>query len=449
MTLRLLHVSDLEAAFDAPERLGRLAGLVRQRRTDSTLVVGTGDSLGPSVVGLYAEGHQTLPFYDHVRPAVEVVGNHDFDHGPDALREVVAASPMPWLAANLYEDGERFGADAGVEPWTVAEAGDERIGLVGVTTPDLPDICAPADHLEVRDPVAAVADAVDELSARDVDRVVACSHAGEVDDEIAAETDVDAVLGGHRHDERIDYVDGTVLVRPGAAGRALVEVHLDEPAAFRLPVADASVVDDLVAAVEEVETDAGLRTVVDTLEAPVPVTDDASKQGESRVGNFVADAIRWATSADVGVLPAAGIRTDVELAGEVTVADVAGLSPFDVELRTVEVDGSRLRDLVGNLALTHHPDLPPEYFGHVSGMSVRWNVETDEVAVLTVGGEPVDGDATYEVGISAYFVETDHAIDAVGPEHVRESHGAEHEALVAYAREHGVDATIEGRIERT
>lgn len=37
MTLRLLHYADLEAAYDVPERVGRLATAVRERRDERTV----------------------------------------------------------------------------------------------------------------------------------------------------------------------------------------------------------------------------------------------------------------------------------------------------------------------------------------------------------------------------------------------------------------------------
>ena len=109
----LLHYADIENAYDDPERIGRLAGLIDQLRDDGTVVCGAGDNTAPGVLSLVTRGRQALDFYDAVGPDAEVFGNHDFDYGIEATRELVRDSPQPWLGANVFEDGERFATDGG------------------------------------------------------------------------------------------------------------------------------------------------------------------------------------------------------------------------------------------------------------------------------------------------------------------------------------------------
>ncbi len=56
MTLRILHYSDIENAYDDPDRIGRLAGCINANRDQRTLVVGTGDNTAPGVLSLVTEG---------------------------------------------------------------------------------------------------------------------------------------------------------------------------------------------------------------------------------------------------------------------------------------------------------------------------------------------------------------------------------------------------------
>ncbi|MFC7195238.1 hypothetical protein ACFQL4_12110 [Halosimplex aquaticum] len=93
MSPRVLHYTDLENAYDTPERIARVAGLLADRRGPDALLAGSGDNTGPGVLSLVTDGRQSLDFFDAVGPDVETVGNHDFDHGFDALESVVADSP--------------------------------------------------------------------------------------------------------------------------------------------------------------------------------------------------------------------------------------------------------------------------------------------------------------------------------------------------------------------
>jgi 2',3'-cyclic-nucleotide 2'-phosphodiesterase (5'-nucleotidase family) len=449
MSLRILHYADVERAPDDPERLARLVGLVRERRDEETLVFGAGDNLGPGVLSLVTEFRHALDFFEAVQPDGDTFGNHDFDRGPAATRSVVADSPMPWICANVYEDGELFAADAGVVPWTVVEAGEHRVGVTGVASPDTPDINPSAEPLTFRDPVAAASEAVAELRAHEVDHVVVLSHCG--DDAPLAETlDVDVIFGGHAHEEFIDVVDGTLLVRAGSNASGLSEVVFeDRPRGYRLPTADAPVAEDLLDALETRRREAGLTDVVAHVDEPVTVDRADTKRGESRVGNLVTDAYRHVAGSDVAVHSTGGLRTTDPLAGPVTAADLVGLCPFENELVTVRITGEQLRETVRNCSLAQYGDeVPAHYFGHVSGFSVVWDDEAGEAREVRVGGDPLSQEATYTLATSRYYVESSHLFDAFGPADVVDSHGPQFEAIVEYARERGVDPRIEGRIRR-
>jgi 2',3'-cyclic-nucleotide 2'-phosphodiesterase (5'-nucleotidase family) len=449
MPLRILHYADTERAPDDPELLARLVGLVRERRDEETLVFGAGDNLGPGVLSLVTDCRHALDFFDAVEPDGDTFGNHDFDRGPDVTRDVVADSPMPWICANLHEDGERFAADEGVVPWTVLEAGEHRVGVTGVANPDTPDMNPSARGLTFEDPVGAAGDAVAALRERDVDHVVVLSHCGD-DTALAEQLDVDVVLGGHAHEEFIDTVAGTLLVRAGANASGLSEVVFeDRPRGYRLPTHDAPVAADLLDALETRHRETGLTDVVAGVDDPLTVERADTKQGESRVGNLVTDAYRWVADADIAVHSSGGLRTTDPLVGDVTAADIVGLCPFENELLSVRVTGEQVRRTVHDAALAQYGDeVPTHWFGHLSGLSVVWDDVADEAREIHVRGEPLDHDATYTLATSGYYVESSHLFDAFGPEEIVDSHGQQYEAIVEYAREHDISPRVEGRIRR-
>ncbi|MFD1645746.1 bifunctional metallophosphatase/5'-nucleotidase [Haloarchaeobius litoreus] len=453
MPLRILHYADIERAPDDPELLARLVGLVRDRRDEETLVLGAGDNLGPGVLSLVTGCRHALDFFHAVEPDGDTFGNHDFDRGPEVTRAVVGDSPMPWICANVFEDdggdADFFAADEGVVPWTVCEAGEHRVGVTGVTSPETADINPSSEPLTFADPVAAAGDAVAELREHGVDHVVVISHCGD-DTPLAENLDVDVVLGGHAHEEFIDVVEGTLLVRAGSNASGLSEVVFeDRPRGYRLPTRDAPVAEDLLDALETRRREAGLTDVVGSVDEPVTVDRADTKQGESRVGNLVTDAYRWAAAADIAVHSSGGLRTTDALAGEVTAADLVGLCPFENELVSVRVTGEQVRRTVHDAALAQYGDeVPTHWFGHVSGLSVVWDDLADEAREILVGGEPLDHDATYRLATSRYYVTSSHLFDAFDPDDVVDSHGQQFDAIVEYARENEVDPRIEGRVRR-
>ncbi|MFC4359162.1 bifunctional metallophosphatase/5'-nucleotidase [Halobium salinum] len=458
--VRLLHYSDIENVYDDPERAGRLAGRLRDLDGEDALVVGTGDDTAPGVLALVARGGQALDFFEAVDARVETFGNHDFDFGVARARQLAGDAPQTWVSANVRdEDGDRFGADVGVVPWTVEEVAGERVGLFGLTDPATPSINPMATDLTFTDPYEAAAEAVDALRERGVDHVVCCSHLGAGDDELARRFDLDAVLGGHVHSERAEHVDGTLCTRPGVNGHVVLEVELGSTGdgnddsgratATRHPAAGAPVDERLAAALEARMAESGLRAVVATVDDPIERTEETVFGGECRIGNLVADAYRWAADADVGIQNSGGVRTGPALAGEVTTGDLVSVLPFEEHVVVAELTGRELEAVFREFAGARLDFGEPDWWhGHVSGAELVWDDTAGELVAARVGGDPVDPEATYRVATSEYLLHTDHELPTLGARHRAGEYGIQHEVLAAYVRETGAAVDVEGRMRR-
>lgn len=450
--MRLLHYSDVENAHDDPDRIGRLAGLVDALRDEETLVCGTGDNVAPGVLPLVTRGEQSLAFFDGVAPTVSTFGNHDFDFGPDRARELVDRSPQEWVSANVYDDDGRF---AGVDPWTIRRAAGRSVGFVGVTDPKTSAMNPEAADLEFTDPVAATEAAVADLRSRDVDRVVVLSHLGRGDERLAAACDVDVVLGGHVHSERIERVAETVLTRPGSGGECVLEVDLETDEVTRHPVADAPRDEAVVDRYRALLDDAGLDEVVGAVEEPIRRREREAFRGESRVGNFVADAYRWAAEREhegsvpvVGLQNSGGIRTGPALEGEVTVFDMVSLVPFEEPVVVLELSGAALLDTFREAAVTTGFGESDWWHAHVSGARLVYDHVDDELLEAEVGGRPVDPTARYRLATSEFLTHTDEEFPTLTGADAALTLDTQYEVLAGYARTVGVAAECDGRIHR-
>ncbi|OYR73128.1 bifunctional metallophosphatase/5'-nucleotidase [Halorubrum ezzemoulense] len=461
--VRLVHYSDIENVFDAPERAARLAGRIRALSGPDAAVVGTGDTTAPGVLSLVATGRQVLDFYEVTDTALDTFGNHEFDYGPDPLRGLVADSPATFVSANVRgEAGEPFGRDEGVVPWATREVDGETVGFVGVTDPATDSLNPMAADLSFDDPVSAARDALAEMRAAVAERerggggdeglnhVVVLSHLGAGDDDLARELDVDAIAGGHVHSRRNEVVDDTLLVRPGVNGEAVAEIDLDsEPPTATLHEPDgADPAPGLADALAERMAAADLDETVDTVDRPIKRSGDVVHGGECRVGNFVADAFRWVHDADVGLSNAGGLRQGDPWTGDVTKADLISLIPFEEPVALASVTGAELSDVFREMAA---PDVDfgedDWWHGHVSNARVVWDDDAELVLEATVGGEPIDPDARYTVAVSEYLLHSEHEYPTLGQRHRVDEADIQYEVLAAYARKHGIAPEIEGRIE--
>jgi 2',3'-cyclic-nucleotide 2'-phosphodiesterase (5'-nucleotidase family) len=444
MSPRVLHYTDLENAYDTPARIARVATLLESRRDEDTLVARTGDNTGPGVLSLVSDGRQSLDFFEAVDPHVETVGNHDFDHGFEALESIVEASPQQWTLANVTLDGERFGASAGIEPVTTIPTGQTTVGVVGVLDPATPEMTPGTNALDFESAVEAVGRWVPRLRDRGADQVLALAHTNEDDARaIASEPGVDAVLAGHSHDQTDTVVDGTPLTRPGATGRYVYEIDLATGSVTRHDAQEREPDPSLEAALTaRIETE-GLDEVVGHVADPLSRSRESRFNGEWRLGNFVADAYRWKTGADVGLQNGGGIREGPALSGDVTVADLISVSPFEEPVVVASVSGAELQSVVAEADGRRLDGLNDYWYGHVSGLSVAGKNGSYEAVV---DGEPVRSDGLYTVAVPNYILITDLEFPTLTEDHAVERYDMQYEVLVEYARECGIDARLEGRL---
>jgi len=143
------------------------------------------------------------------------------------------------------------------------------------------------------------------------------------------------------------------------------------------------------------------------------------RNAETNLGDLCADAYRVVLGADVGFVNGGGIRASIA-AGDVTYGDIISVHPYGNEMCLAEVTGQQLLDCL-ELGVR---ELPGESggFQHVSGMAytvdttIPSSVVLDEdglfVAVngayrvrnVTVGGAPLDVEATYTLASHNYLL---------------------------------------------
>ena len=141
---------------------------------------------------------------------------------------------------------------------------------------------------------------------------------------------------------------------------------------------------------------------------------------ETNMGDFITDAYRIQTGADIAFMNGGSIRADIG-AGEIKYMDLITVLPWNSEAGVIEVTGQQILD-----CLEMGARLAPEECGgfiQPSGLtytidttmksSVNVNSEGEFVSVdgeyrvkdVMVGEEPLDKDKTYTLAINRYYSE--------------------------------------------
>jgi 5'-nucleotidase / UDP-sugar diphosphatase len=230
VTITLLHSNDVYEIAPKEGRggLAELMTLLRRERAAAAHSITTfgGDLISPSVLSGLTRGSQMIDLYNRLGTDVAVLGNHEFDYGPEVLAERIAASAFPWLGTNvLGQDGKPA---LGTIATHMIERAGYRIGFFGLLAPETDVLSSPGAAITFAPLLASARAAVERLEADGADLIVALTHYDLADDRALARSvaSIDVILGGHDHDPITFYEGGVLIAKAGYDAHYLAAIEL-------------------------------------------------------------------------------------------------------------------------------------------------------------------------------------------------------------------------------
>jgi len=420
----LLQINDVYTLepVDGGRRGGfaRLATLVTRLRAENprTLFVLAGDTLSPSPASSTLRGEQMIAGLNALGLDLATFGNHEFDFGPDVLRQRMGESRFVWLSANVLErgSGRPFG---GAAAGHLADLGGVAVGFFGLTTGETAATSNPGPGVVFAEPLAAAREASRALRRDGARLVVAVTHLHMREDRALAAAPgagIDVILGGHEHEPLVAEEGRTLITKAGSDARYLVQVDVwldsrggivERSWAFhevsrRLP--EDPEVAALVAAYAT-RLARALDAVIGRTTVPLEARRPRLRTGETNLGDFVADAMRARMRTDVAFVNGGGIRTDrIVPPGPLTRGDVHGLLPFGNIVMALELSGADLRSALeqGLAGLEREAG----GFLQVSGLRLtfdRRRAPGARIVAVEIGGRALDPGARYTVAVANYL----------------------------------------------
>ena len=149
-----------------------------------------------------------------------------------------------------------------------------------------------------------------------------------------------------------------------------------------------------------------LDEVLLTLPSEFATTKALVRTEETAMGNLIADAVRFATEADVAVVNSGSIRGDrvYEAGHALTSRDVMTELPFGNTTCVIEVSGKTLREALEN-SVSQLEDKAGRFL-QVSGLSFTFDPTAEpgaRVTAASVGTDKLDDAATYSVALNNYL----------------------------------------------
>ena len=437
-------------------RLAPLVDSIRAVHPGRVVLVDSGDLLQGSPMAAaftpLTEGeiHPVVMAMNYLGYDAAALGNHEFNFGIDHLVRVTSDAQFPFLAANVVD------ATTGEAPWptgTMVELEVDgtpfRVGITGVLPPGV--AVWDRDHVEGRLAFPPMLDrlrnVVPDLRAQGADLVVVAAHSGfegtsydmdvtglgpenqmaEVAERVPG---IDGIFLGHSHREVADTVlAGVRVAQAGSSGRSLAVMEFivarDQEGAWQVTGSEGRLLrpdpDRSDPGLEAILSAAHARTleqvnrVLASASEPWPAT--RARVEDTPLLQWMSEVQRDATGAQLSAVAAFNLEAGLP-AGEVTVADLARLYPYDNNLlRSIEIDGAGVRAYLehaaryflpcpdGNCPRLVNPDWPGYNFDVIHGVDYTLDLTRpvgERVTRLEFEGRPVTGDQRFTLALNNY-----------------------------------------------
>jgi 2',3'-cyclic-nucleotide 2'-phosphodiesterase (5'-nucleotidase family) len=222
--LQLIHFSDIDGNEDkALKNLDNFSAIMNGLKNNSdypTIVVSSGDNIiqGPrfyaaehahvsEITKSNNPGSADIAILNRFGVMASAVGNHELDAGPEAFSGAISAdngpcrAKFPYLSCNMDFSKETafFGSNTNVEigndcekienlagkisKSAVIEIGGEKIGIVGASSPEFPNITStgdievlPSNNYDIKELAQIIQACVDDLSKMQINKIILLSH---------------------------------------------------------------------------------------------------------------------------------------------------------------------------------------------------------------------------------------------------------------------------------
>ncbi|GAC1429730.1 MAG: bifunctional metallophosphatase/5'-nucleotidase [Thermoanaerobaculia bacterium] len=401
--------------------LASYVNALRAENENHVLLVDSGDLFQGTLESNYFEGEPVVRAYNELGYSAAAIGNHEFDYGPvgpgvlprpgedplGALKKNAASAKFPFLSANMTEKATGK-TPAWAKRYTVVDIEGARIGIIGLSTPDTPNVTILANvaTLDFGDPVPATIAAARELRAQGADAVIVIAHMGgdcsDINDvhdvascdpkpeamgflEALPPGTIDAYFGGHTHHEMRQFINGVPAVQGSAYGAefSALDLWIDRDGhrvdRARTNIRPLTMIGALVYGGTDrcdarsatagaartprtflgrtIEPDPAMTALLapylervaakrhEKIGVRVAATFKRGFMMETTVGDLLADAARGAFHADVAFINSGGIRANLP-AGDLVYSDVYEVSPFDNFPAIAKMTGAEIAEVL-------------------------------------------------------------------------------------------------------
>jgi len=370
------NINPIDYYTNKPDNRGlaKVATLIKRIRKEqpNTMLIDSGDTIqGSPLESFHGRKNNQPPdpmmlVMNSLHYDAMTVGNHEYNFGLKVLEKARAEANFPWMSANTYDVGKQ---QPHYKPFIVKEIAGVRIGVLGLTTPGIPNWDNAPNYagLEFHEPLIEARKWVPLLRDKEkCDIVVVAMHMGLEEDlrtgemspgqveheneaiAIAKEVPgVDVIFMGHTHREVPSlYINGVLLTQANFWGKHLARADLylqKSTSGWRVYAKSART----LPADDRVEPDP------DVMKIAQPYDNETQGWLTRVIGQsaeeLTAKDARFRDTAILDLIQKVQLEARIAK-GPVSVRDIAGLYVYENTLVVLEVTGQQLKEALEHSA---------------------------------------------------------------------------------------------------
>ncbi|MDF2367270.1 5'-nucleotidase C-terminal domain-containing protein [Sneathiella sp.] len=426
--LTFLHFNDIYQLSGVKGNGGfaEISSLIKaeKERSPNAVVTFGGDLISPSIMSGLSHGTEMIALMNAIGADIAVLGNHEFDFGPDVTASRIAESDFTWLGTNVLDASGKVAL--GAQSAVIVEMGGFKVGFFGILTPETVFLSQPGEDIQFADVIETSTAAVKSLQEQGAEVIVALTHLDLSEDEnLADQVDgLHAVLAGHDHVAATFVKNGVSVMQSGADGVYLGVLDLDVewvesrgkkrlsilPSWKMMPTRYAAADPEIKPLIDEYEAalDKELGVAIGKTAVMLDTRRGTVRAKEAAFGSLIADAMRTEVKADIGITNGGGIRGDrlYDPGTTLTRKDILTELPFGNVTVLLEVSGADVKEML-ETAVSKVEDVGGR-FGQVSGVTFSYDKTLPvgaRVSEVAVSGAPLDMGKVYTVATNDYMAD--------------------------------------------
>ncbi len=448
--LRIISMNDLHGKIDQQYELdlngdgkpddmfGRMdyaAAYIKKAKAEKehAFVVHAGDMIGgSSPVSALFQDEPTVELMEDIGFDAGTVGNHEFDEGTNELKRIINGGDHPDGKGTSGYDGQNFplvcancklkSGEPFLPPYEIKYVSGIPVAFIGVVTRSAAGMVIPdgIKNITFTDEVKAVNAAAADLKKKGIKAIAVLAHmsaeqngsaiTGEAA-KLAGGTDseIDVIFAAHNHKVVNGEVNGKLIVQAFEYGKAIgiADLELDKESkdivkkSAEIQYIDQSKIKpDPDAAGILSKYEEKVKPIISEAvgEAAHDITGGYSNDGDTALGNLIADGMKTKMKSDFALMNGGGIRDGIKK-GPITWGDLYNVQPFGNVLTKLEIKGKDLREII-NAQIS--PVYGPDY--SISGFSYTWNPETGKAIDMKMAdGTDIQPEKGYTLTVNQFM----------------------------------------------